>query len=327
MVAETPFHLSDAWFDTWRQAYCPRGAEPCRIGGVPMLAETARLGPIPYRRLKTQTNAHSLRCDADPAADGAALLMQDADIVTIDYVPEDARLLALARGWGSRVVIAPHALSPVADCRESYDRWFARRSRRSRHRWRTLEREVFDTRGFHFVLHDGRSDLDALLAQMFAVEQSGWKGRERSAILDSPVDTRFYTLLAQRAADVGALRLALLYDGDGLVAFEYGIRSGDRVFLLKVGYDERFEELSIGHVLAMRNIRDCCEDPALAWYDKLGNGMTPAPYKLRFSDQLDPLYRITHYAPTWRGALLRAEADARARAKIARDQWRERRAA
>jgi len=327
MLAETPFHLSDAFFETWRQAYLPSGAEPRIIGGVPMLAETARLGPIAYRRLKTQTNAHSLRCEADSAADVAALLSQDADIVLLDYVPEGSRLLDAARGWGERVVIAPHALSPVADCRAPYDRWFAARSRRSRHRWRTLEREVFDSRGFRFVLHDGRSNLDALLAQMFAVEQSGWKGRERSAILDSPADTRFYTLLAHRAAAAGALRLALLYDGDRLVAFEYGIRGGDRVFLLKVGYDEQFEELSIGHLLAMRHIRDCCEDPALAWYDKLGNGMTPAPYKLRFSDQLDPLYRITFYAPTWRGALLRAEAEARARAKAARNQWRERRAA
>lgn len=326
------FHLGAGWYDPWLAAYLDRAATPLVIAGLPLLDERARLGPLAYRHRRSQTNVHSPRFDV-PAAQRldidlpARLLSGSPDMVTLEYVPEYSRLMDAARTWDTRrVTILPQATAPVADCRVPYAAWLAARSKRARARWTKLERQLIHQMGMQFEVLDGRDRLAELLDQCLAVEQSGWKGRERTAIRDSPADTLFYTGLAHEAAAAGMLRIAVLRHEGRIVAFEYGIVGGDRLFLLKVGYDEAFDHLSIGHVLATLNIRHCCADPDIAWYDKLGNGMTPAAYKLRFSDQVDTLYRITLFGRSWRGRVLRRHHLARYQAKILRDRWRQRKA-
>lgn len=326
------FHVGQGWYAPWRAAYVTPAMAPTDIAGLPMIATRGRLGPVAFRHLRSQTNVHTPRLDvADPPAQDlpARLLANAPDLVTIDYVAATSPLYAAAQGWAKdrRATVTPQAAAPAADCRGSYADWLAARSKRSRTRWPKLERKLLHDMGMRFEVLDGRTGLPELLDECLAVEQSGWKGRDGTAIRDDPADTLFYTTLAYEAALAGALRIAVLRHEGRIVAFEYGVVGGDRAFLLKVGYDERFDDLSIGHVLATLHIRHCCEDPAIAWYDKLGNGMTPAAYKLRFADTVDILYRITLYGDGWRGRLLHGYHAARARAKHARDDWRRRRMA
>lgn len=328
---EPPFHLTRAWFAAWDAAYLD-GARPLEAGGIALLDTRAKIGPLAYRLRRSRTNVHTPRfgllADATLAvADIRSALLgpSGVDVAIVDNLPDDAPTLAAARAAG--MAVAPHALAPVVDCRQPYAAWLARRSKRVRYRWPRQEAHVTGKLGMRYESHERFADLPSLLAEIFAVEASGWKGRAGTAITDSAADTLFYTRLAHLAAAAGALRISVLRQGDRITAFEYGILAGDRLFLLKVGYDEAFEEASIGHVLAAMNIADCCADPRIAWYDKLGNGMTPAPYKLRFADGCDTLWRITAYAPTWRGQAVRLHDALRARAKLARDAWRRRQGA
>lgn len=327
--AATAFHLSDDWFDAWTAAFA--GGRGCTVAGLRLMADTARIGPIRYRRLRSATNAHSVSYDLPaPAPDPRALVTAleaggRADVIRLDYLPEGS---ALAQAFARAAPAArhqPHALAPVADCRRSYDAWLGDRSKRSRTRLRREFRAV-EAMGMRFALADRGDAIDPLLDEIFRVEQSGWKGRAGTAILDDPAAHAFYTDLARRAAAAGALRLALLRHEGRIVAFEYGVLGGRRLFLLKVGYDETLAHLSIGHVLAAWHIGRCCDDPGIDWYDKMGNGMTPAPYKLRFADRLDPRYRLTLYAPTWRGAMVRWHDDARTAARRLRATLRRRKA-
>ena len=305
------FAASPAWFEAWDAAYLD--ARPVEIGGVRLVDVDARTGPVPYRLRRSRTNPHTAVFDADPLGLTPPMVLDGADVVRLDYLPEDSALLAAARDWpGARV--APHALAPVVDCRRPYADWLGRRSTRIRRRWPKLERNAFETLGLRYERVSAVHDLPVLLAEMLVLERAGWKGRERTAIADSAADTLFYTGLATRALAAGALRLALLRDGERLVAFEYAVIGGDRVYVLKVAYDEAYEEASIGHVLAARHIRDCCGDADVAWYDQLGNGMTPAPYKLRFADALHTRWRVTLYGGG-RGQLVRAHDLARDRIK------------
>lgn len=309
MEARADFSASAAWFDAWDAAYLG-AARACSVGGLRLMDARGALGPIGYHLRRSRTNPHTAVFDGDPEGVTPGALLGGADVVRIEYLPEGSALLAAARAWpGAR--LAPHALAPVADCRSSYADWLRRRSKRIRQRWPKLERHAFEALGLRYERMAGVDDLPGLLAEMLALERAGWKGRERSAIADSAADTLFYTGLATRAMAAGALRLTLLRDGARLVAFEYAVLGGDRAYVLKVAYDEEYEEASIGHVLAARHIHDCCDDPTIAWYDQLGNGMTPAPYKLRFADATHARWRVTLYAPTWRGRLVRAHDFAR----------------
>ncbi|MEH3048575.1 GNAT family N-acetyltransferase [Sphingomonas adhaesiva] len=319
-----PFHLQHGWFDSWSAAF---GVTE-QVGGVTMVRERVGVGPLALPRLRSATNPHSVRFDIAPDAplddDLPRRLLAAArgGVVRIDYLDAEARLLGAARDWVTthRVSIGAHALSPVADCRSGYPAWLARRSKRIRQRLRTGEAMLIGQRGMRFEVR--RDVAPDLLPRLFALERAGWKGRAGTAIADDRATGTFYTLLAARAAAAGALRLALLWEGERLVAFEYGVLGGRRLFLLKVAYDEELADYSPGYLTAALHVAACCDDPAIDWYDKLGNGMTPAPYKLRFADGCDTLYRVTLYPRGPLGAAWQTADAARARAKAWRDARR-----
>ncbi len=321
------FHVSAAWFDAWDAAYLRDGQRPVSIDGIELLDETARLGPIHYRRRRARANVHTPAFDSASGVLGdlaTRLLGDGIAVASLEYLPERSRLLAAAREWRrSHVRIEPHARALAADCRGSYADWLARRGKHIRKRCPRMIDHVTQTLGMRYEAFDRFDDLAGLLPQLFAVERSGWKGRNGTAITCSVADTQFYTAIAHSAAAAGALRIATLRQGDRIVAFEFAIFGGDRLYVLKIGYDEAYAEASIGHVLSMLHIRDCCADARIAWYDKLGNGMTPAKYKLRYLDAVETLYRVTLYAPDWHGQAVRMHDAARHRAKRLRDRWRE----
>lgn len=311
--AADDFATSATWFDAWDAAYLGP-MRPVTVGTLRLMDARGAIGPMRYRLRRSRTNPHTAIFDGDVAGVTPTALLDGTDVVRIEYLPEGSALLAVARNW-PEAVIAPHALAPVADCRGSYSDWLKRRSKRIRQRWPKMERHAFEGLDLRYERVARIDDLPSLLAEMFALEKSGWKGREGSAIADSADDTLFYIGLATRAMAAGALRLALLRDGERLVAFEYAVVGGDRAYVLKVAYDEAYEDASIGHVVAARHIRDCCDDPTIAWYDQLGNGMTPAPYKLRFADETHERWRLTLYG-SGLGQLVRLRDEARARAKV-----------
>lgn len=333
MLATRPgdaFHLGRAWVDCWEDAF---GAVH-RHAGLALVYARDAVGPFRLPVLRSATNPHTLQFDADPDAalpdDLAAQLFarHRAACLRFDYLPHDARLLDTLPRWaaGYRTRVAPHALAPVVDTRADHAGWAAQRSKRFRQRLRQAHRALVEQHGMRIEFR--RDDAgEALFGQMLAVERSGWKGRGGTAIADDPATLRFYRGLIRAAATAGVLRCALLWQGERLVAFEMGVLSRRRLFIPKVGYDEALADLSPGYVLAAGHIRKCFEAPDIDWYDKMGNGMTPAPYKMRFTDRCDPLYRLTVYAPGPQGTLLLARDTARAAAKRWRDAWRARGAA
>jgi len=324
VTSRRPFHYGSDWFDCWTAAF----GRADQVAGLHIVPAERRIGPLRFRVLRSATNPHSVHYgvgdDAPLPDDLPQRLLAHARsaAVELDYLPADGRLVQAARAWrGVRVRIAPHAMAPLVDTSGSHEAWLARRSKRVRTLLRR-ENEAAARLGMRFeaVTHDPTAS--DLWTRMLALEQAGWKGRERTAILDDPAATRFYTDLAARAAAAGALQIGLMWLGERLVAFEFGVLGGERLFLLKVAYDEEFAGMSLGHVLAARMIRHCFEHPAISCYDKMGNGMTPAPYKLRFADACAPLYRVTIYAPGAAGVTLFAYDEARVRAKAWRDARR-----
>jgi len=324
LTSREPFHFGADWFDCWTGAF----GDADLVEGLRVVIAERRVGPVRFRVLRSATNPHSVHYDVSDATalpdDLATRLLahRRAAAVELDYLPEGGRLLRAAQGWrGVRTRIAPHALAPLIDTTGSHSSWLARRSKKVRNMLRR-ESDAAAQRGMRFENVTEDPTASDLWQRMLLLEQSGWKGRERSAILDDPAATRFYTELVRRAAAAGALQIGLMWLGERLVAFEFGVLGGERLFLLKVAYDEEFSGMSLGHVLAAQMIRHCFEHPAIGCYDKMGNGMTPAPYKLRFADACAPLYRVTIYAPNATGLMLFTYDTARARAKAWRDARR-----
>ena len=327
-----PFHLSTGWARCWAKAYAGDGAVELAVGDarLRLTRQRGRLGPLRFPLLTSASNLQTCYFDLEGEPGDEALswlshrlLETGAAQVRLDWLDECSALLAAGRAWRSRhlVTVEPFALSPLADCRDSFEAYLARAGSSVRKYWKACRRQIVEG-PIEFRIAEGGPGLGALLDEMFALEASGWKGREGTAILSSAEDAHFYRSLAFAAAEAGALRIATLREEGRLLAYEYCVVGGDSVLAMKVGYDETRSRLQPGHMVAVMNIRDACANPRLAWYDMLGNGMRVAEYKKRFATDFRTLYRVRLFARTPLGRLLYALYRTKPAAKGLRDRLR-----
>jgi CelD/BcsL family acetyltransferase involved in cellulose biosynthesis len=119
------------------------------------------------------------------------------------------------------------------------------------------------------ILSPAPGELPALLDEAYAVEASGWKGRERTAL---HIDRRlgdFYRRYATLAAERGMLRLCFLRINGKAAAMQIAVVTGDAFWLLKIGYSDEFARCSPGVLLMMETISYAAA-AGLASYEFLG---------------------------------------------------------
>jgi CelD/BcsL family acetyltransferase involved in cellulose biosynthesis len=91
--------------------------------------------------------------------------------------------------------------------------------------------------------------FEAPLAELFKVEAAGWKSRSGTAIVQDAAMARFYTEYGRLAARRGMLRLFFLRAGAETVAAQMHVEFADRLWSLRIGFDERWSKFSPGRVL------------------------------------------------------------------------------
>ena len=101
------------------------------------------------------------------------------------------------------------------------------------------------------VLSPSPGELTPLLDEFVAVEGAGWKGVQGTALAQDPERRRFFEEYAGLAAADGTLRIARLRVGEETAAVQLAVEQGRRLWLLKIGYDERFARCSPGTLLML----------------------------------------------------------------------------
>lgn len=94
--------------------------------------------------------------------------------------------------------------------------------------------------------------LGPIFEECVALEASGWKGAQKTALAFLPEAQRFYRNLAFRAAAVDALHWALLYSGDTLIAFSFCLRRHRVLGGVKIAYHHDWRRYAPGLVLTYR---------------------------------------------------------------------------
>lgn len=112
-------------------------------------------------------------------------------------------------------------------------------------------------------------DLDRLLREGFAVESSGWKSEQGTAIESSPETRRFYADVARWAAEQGWLVLAFLRVDGRPAAFDFCLEHSGRTYVLKGGYDPAFRAFAPRTLLLHDSLRRAFET-GMRSYEFLG---------------------------------------------------------
>jgi hypothetical protein len=124
-------------------------------------------------------------------------------------------------------------------------------------------------------------DLEAVLAESFALEAAGWKGRSGKAMRSSNTEERFWHDLYARFHRLGQLRFSELRLDGALIAFSLDVVHGGRLYGLKTSYDERHAGLAPGCVLLMAMIEAGFESDIEA-IEMLGPA---SPHKQRYATE------------------------------------------
>jgi CelD/BcsL family acetyltransferase involved in cellulose biosynthesis len=294
-----PFDLH-CWYLAWWQAFG---------GGEELAVCTARrdgelVGAFPLRRfdggLKALANVHSplfRPLARDPEAMEAlvaAAMGEGAELELVGLPEADPAVSALregARGASRRALAEPTYVSPTVDTSGDFDSW----RKLSKPRWgaplERFRRKMGRDHEAELRIVEPPEDLDAELADGFRVEASGWKGEAGTAIVSAPETETFYTAVAQAFAARGELRLSrIVLDGE-TAAFDLTLLHGDRLFLLKTGYDERFRRLAPGLVMRLSIIERCFED-GLRSHELLGD---ESEWKAKFATGSRPYATLRAY--------------------------------
>jgi CelD/BcsL family acetyltransferase involved in cellulose biosynthesis len=117
---------------------------------------------------------------------------------------------------------------------------------RLRTKRRRLEREAGPLR----VVDASAPEIAPGAAETFLrLEDSGWKGRAGTSMLQRPGEAAMLRDVVRLAAHAGSLRMLLLAGPDGPLAAQLDLVCGDTQFHWKTAYDERWQRMSPGRLL------------------------------------------------------------------------------
>lgn len=304
-VGAPPF-LRAGWLRAWWDAF---GDGQLDVMTVRRGTELA--GVLPVRRsgdtVASPTNWHTplygpVGIDDAARAELMAKVFEDdprrVDLSFLDGGGPDLELLqrgAAGRKVESRTVMR----SPYVRIEQDWDSYWGNLSRNLRSTVRRCRHRLEDRGAVELEVHDGREQLEELMAEGLELEASGWKAEEGTAILSRPDTRRFYEELSRWAAGAGLLRVAFLRVGGRAVAFNLGFETEKRHYLLKLGHDTSLQHAGPGTVLTAEMVS---RSFALGHesYEFLGG---EDRYKLRWASGCHDRVRAQAFAPSLAGRL------------------------
>jgi CelD/BcsL family acetyltransferase involved in cellulose biosynthesis len=316
-----PF-LRHEWFATWWECFgsgCRLHVIVVRTEGriiaiAPLVADTTRMCGIPARRVRLLHNDHTPRADfivaeqADEAyaAIWTALLeAQDSwDVLQVSQILADSptrqRLSAMAAADGCRTGVWQSGAAPYLTLPGTWESYFGGLTPKFRQNVRNRFTRLSHLGEPALETLTGGAELLSALDDAFRLEESGWKAQAGTSICSDPAIRRFYTLLAERAADCGWMRLLFLTVNGRRIATSYGAVYDNRLFLFKTGYDPEYEKCSPFKLLTSFAIRQAC-DERLTEVDFLGDA---EPWKLEWTRTTRGHDWLYVFADSARGRLL-----------------------
>lgn len=145
--------------------------------------------------------------------------------------------------------------------------WEANVRAKKRKEIRRLQKRLADMGAVESRTLTVAADLPHWCSDFLALEASGWKGQEGTALSCSADDAAFFRAATAAACANGRLHFLRL-DLDGKpIAMLINFRHGDGAFSFKIAIDEALGRFSPGVLIEIDNLHAVQDDPAVTWMD------------------------------------------------------------
>lgn len=316
-----PF-LRHEWVRSWWESFgagkrlhivvVKAGEEAIAI--APLMASRTRMYGLKVRRLEFLNNVHTPRFDFIIArrqeeayrAIWTCLLSQKKqwDLLEMCEVPTASQTLKelprLAVEGGCLIGLWPSAKSPYVPLQGTWDDYFKRLKGHHRSNMRNRLKRLEQLGQIEMEVVTSGEQVESALEEGLRIEAAAWKGKTRSAINCHDDIRHFYKGFAGMAAERGWLRLYFLNVNGKRIAFFYALCFGNKLYVLKIGYDPNFAAYSPGNVLTYMIMRNAFE-LGMAEYDILG---VDDKWKLDWTKEVRPHCWIFVFSDGLRARLL-----------------------
>ena len=233
------------WFDIWMKHFGtsePRiwAADPEQTLAIPYIHKKLPIFGIPVPIAMGAVNAHTPRFDLlgkmDSPRDCLKKMMKELGVAMLYFSylsPKSTLLTAAGNGIpGLLTHLESCETAPYIETTGDWKTYWANRGKSRR------ERKLMNKENIRFTCLRDWHEIAPVFNDILAIEASGWKGREGSAIIQHEDTLGFYTELAHHWEEKGVLRLFLLYEDDIPIAFELDAEYNGILHCFKHGYLE-----------------------------------------------------------------------------------------
>lgn len=163
-------------------------------------------------------------------------------------------------------------------------------------------RKRFDECGTpRLTRHRGEECISEWIDTFLALEKSGWKGEQGSALACDPQTERLFRAVISGAAKAGKLERLALYLDDKPIAMLATFLSHPGGFAFKTAFDENYARFSPGMMLQVDNLA-LLDDPELAWCDSCAAADHPMIERI-WRDRRSMVWLTVSAGRGWRRAI------------------------
>jgi len=222
-----------------------------------------------------------------------------------------------SRWWDWQITNVPEQSALVTNAKAS-PRWLTRASRESasfdctsdtcpphgklRRNLRRLRSQFETDSSIRIEQIFDQDKLPAAYEVFLETERSGWKGHQAdsTAIADNPKLSEFYrALLNTNCNDIEPV-INLLWRGEECCAAQFGLRTGQTLSLLKIGYNEAFSRFSPGYLL-LESVLGVAPEQNINTLSLV----TSPPWADRWHPDKETVWTLTHYNNNTLGTAIR----------------------
>jgi hypothetical protein len=136
----------------------------------------------------------------------------------------------------------------------STDEYFGSLSKNFHRNYCRIGRRIQEQPEVQFRFETGNSSVNA--EQFMDIEHQGWKAERKTSIRSDESYVKFFRLLTKQMEEQGWLRWAFLDINGEPAAGQFMVQNGNTLYVVKIGYNEKFSKLSPGAALFGRVIEN-----------------------------------------------------------------------